>query len=255
MRTIRNFTKNPLTIAVLLLAFLNLSCNQDDFVESYVDNSISNKYSGEEIFKGVFFFQNDNIVSNISFLSDYSDRIMSLEQNSEIEKSLKEMSQISVNYINNNYPNFFQELQTAVYSNNLYEIESMFNKSVMILEQSLLSDSKYHDAMKLGKVVSEDTQLISEIQKLDLSTDVGVLELRNILASSDYGDPENAGDAVFFAGVLAVAYIAAAAVSFVVAAYSVVTKAAYWDPTSNAKNNTVNQEMAISEISGYFNNN
>lgn len=44
-------TKNPLTIAVLLLAFLNLSCNQDDFVESYVDNSAIDKYSGEEIFK------------------------------------------------------------------------------------------------------------------------------------------------------------------------------------------------------------
>lgn len=57
MKTIRSITKNPLTIAVLLLSFLNLSCNQDDFVESYADHSLSDKYSGEEFLEILYYLR------------------------------------------------------------------------------------------------------------------------------------------------------------------------------------------------------
>jgi hypothetical protein len=248
--------KKQLKPISLLMAFLVLFINCDQYDDSLASSKV--KYSGEEIFKGLFLYQNNEISSEISFLNDYGGKINNFGENSEIKQSLKEISEISEIYINEKYPHFFQELETVIYSEDLFEIQDKLDKSVVIIEQSLLNHDKYREGMKLGKVVSKDAKLMAKIQKLDLSTDEGVSELHASLKGFSKTNLERSPRAaVFFAAVVAVAYIVAVAVSFVVAAYSVVTKAAYWDPTENYddREDFLVQEMAIAEISDYFNDN
>lgn len=254
MKSIRKQLK-PIS---LFMAFLVLFISCEQYDDSPVESKL--KYSGEEIFKGLFLYQDNEISENISFLSDYSGKINSFGENSEIKQLLKEMSEISATYIKVKYPNFFQELEAAIYSDNLFEIQDKLNKSVVIIEQSLLSHDKYRDGMKLGKIVSEDVDLMTEIQKLDLSTNEGISKLGDLLRNfSNDSLKFSHRSAVFFAAVVAVAYIAVVAVSFVVAAYSVVTKAAYWDPTDDDDGDggeqSIMMEMTVVEISNYFNAN
>src|SRR5690606_37348367 len=115
MKTIRSFSKNPLTIVVLLLSFLNLSCNQDDFVETYVDNSVSDKYSGEEIFKGIFFFQGD-IPKNIDAFNDILINLNNRKDAKAINDELNSLANEVAHYIQNKDANYFETLKKTIES-------------------------------------------------------------------------------------------------------------------------------------------
>jgi SdpC family antimicrobial peptide len=240
---------------------LFFSCSQyDNDLDSLnleLENSV--KYSGEEIFKGLFFFQND-ITKNISHLEGIKTEIESIKNDrNEVVKSLEELSEISVSYINEKYPFFFNKLQTAMYSGNLYEIESSLNKSVKMIEQATLTSDKYSQAFLIGEKIQNNPELKNQILKLDLNNENDVKKFRDLVSQISNIDEVGTNKAIFFAGAAAVFYIVAAAVSFVVAAYSVITKAAYWDITkvsSDAlisENSSVTKEVIIAEISTFFN--
>lgn len=270
MKTIRkNLPKVSLFMCATLLFF---SCEQYEMDEiersgelaegtnfgksTGTDTRESSKYSGEDIFSGLFFFQND-IPANISSLKQVKAEIDEMKgANAEFTASLTELSEISVAYINQKYPGFFSELQRVMYSGNLYEIEAYLNKSVKMIEQSVLSSEKYSAAFIVGNKIENDETLKDQILSLDLTNEEDVARFKKIVA-----DVETVED-VELAWVWAVAaavYMVAAAVSMVVAAYSVVTKAAYWDvfeiaaeQALFAEESSISKEVTIAEIGDFF---
>jgi len=238
----------------MLLSFLILfaSCNQYD--DSITNDEQISKHSGEEIFNGLFFFQND-IASNIPRIKGVWDELGDLKSNNEVISSLKEMSKISTDFINENYPNFFNELQTTMYSGNLFEIEKSLNTSAKIIEQAALKSDKFSKAFVVGKQIENNQELKNEILKLDLNNPKDVAKFKDIIVNNN--NVEEIAFSPIWAVALAV-YIVVGAVSFVVAAYSVVTKAAYWDPFSKqgkelyASKKTLGREVIIAEIGSYF---
>lgn len=235
------------------MSFLILfaSCNQyDDSIVNYTQVS---KHSGEEIFKGLFFFQND-IAQQIPTIKGVWDELGDLKSNNEVISSLKEMSEISVNFINKNYPHFFNKMQTTMYSGNLFEIEKLLNTSGEIIEQAALTSEKFTKAYRVGKQIGNDQELINKILKLDLNNPKDVAKFKNILSSQN-----NVAD-INFSPVWAVAlavYIVVGAVSFVVAAYSFWVKVAYaerFTENSYSDKKDLGREIVILEVSNYFEN-
>lgn len=216
----------------------------------------STEYNGEDIFSGLFFFQND-IPANISSLKPVKAEIDELKDvNVEFTNSLAELSEISVTYINQKYPGFFSELQRVMYGGNLYEIESYLNKSVKMIEQAVLSSEKYSGAFIVGSKIENDETLKDQILSLDLANEEDVARFKQIVA-----DVETVEDVelAWVWAVVAAVYMVAGAVSMVVAAYSVVTKAAYWDVLSSpaekalfAEESSISKEVTVAEIGNFF---
>ncbi|CAA0236120.1 Probable lipoprotein precursor (fragment) [Tenacibaculum maritimum] len=104
----------------------------------------------------------------------------------------------------------------------------------------------------IGKQIENNEELKNKILKLDLNNPKDVAKFKNIATSNK--SVEDVAFSPIWAVALAV-YIVVGAVSFVVAAYSVITKAAYWDPTSleeSLDEETIGREVIIAEIGDYF---
>jgi hypothetical protein len=251
--------RKPYLSFFLASLVLFVSCEQyDNDIPITSTNTSIAKFSGEDIFKGLFYFQND-IPKSISHLEGIKTEIEKLKNDkNEVVSSLKELSEISVNYINKKYPDFFDELQSVMYSGNLYKIESSLNKSVKMIEQATLTSSKYSQAFIIGEKIQDNPELKNKILELDLNNEKDVKEFRNLVSEISNVDMAGKEKAIFFAAVAALAYIVAVAVSFVVAAYSVVTKVAYWDPTKIAsealisEKSSVTKEIIVAEIADFF---
>lgn len=151
MKTIRSITKNPLTIAVLVLAFLNLSCNQDDFVESYVDNSISNKYSGEEIFKSII-FADGLITEKIPSLINYAPHKINFTDSELIE--YRKIQNNVIEYLRSLNNNYMEEFKTNILSKNHVQISNELNKSKNDLFNFFKKDLK-KDNIDIENLVNE----------------------------------------------------------------------------------------------------
>ena len=241
------------------ITLLFFSCSQYDDISSQ-NIEASTEFSGEEIFKGLFFFQND-IANNISDLKEIKSKIESLDDSNKIASSLSDLSNISISYIKENYPKFFDDLKITMNSGNLYEIEKKMNLSAKIIEQSMLTSEKYSKIFAINNAVEKNPELLQRITELDLTKEKDLSQLKQIIRDNqiDIGDVEST--LVFFAAALAVFYVGAIAVSIAAVLYSVVTKAAYWDPTEKlaesqkiafSEESTISRELMIAEIGKYF---
>ena len=190
-------------------------------------------------------------------------KIESLNENNRVKNSIDELSTISVSFINAKYPTFFNDLQTAMYSGNLFEIENKMNLGAKLIEQSMLSSEKYSKIFAISEMVQENPEIMSKIQNLDLTNEKELAELKSLLTKSKSNQSGDMVDSalVFFAAALAVAYVGVVAVSIAAAAYSVVTKVAYWDPFESEKQiqkvliddkPSISREVMISEIGDFF---
>jgi SdpC family antimicrobial peptide len=259
MKQIRKFANK--VAMVLAFSLLSASCSQYDD-DAVLESRDQAKYSGEELFKGLFFFQND-IAENIVHLKDIKSSITKLKYKNEIEKSLTDMSSISVNFINMKYPSFFKELEDVLYSGNRFEIQKKMNLSVKMIEQALLTSKKYSSILKIGKEVASDKVLMEKVMNVDVTNEKGQLEMQKILSeNSTYKYVEEAiavAVVVFVVGALAIAYTIAGAVSAVVTAYSVVTEVVYWvaqDSSLEASKlyteKSLKQEIIIDDLSNFL---
>lgn len=225
----KKIASNSIFSFSLIICFLFFSCAKEGVI-SESKNKKESKYSGVDIFKGLFFFQN-GISTSISFLKEYNEKIDGLTSSSEVRAELKNISDITAKYIDEKYPTFFSDLQEKIYSGDLFEINKQLNLSAQLIEQALLSNDNYANSVRVGLAIGQDKVLLKKAQSLDLSTLDGQKEFK-LIAGSNPNKTVNTKKAMFFAAALAVAYLGAAVVSIAVAAYSVVTKVAYWDPTA-----------------------
>lgn len=268
----KNIKKHIRKISLLMgLSILFFSCSQYEDNNKNSTNSalfrgIGENYSGKEIFLGLFFFKND-IADGIPKLAEVKSNMMNSGNFDQINSSLDELSQISVEFISLNYPTFFDDLQTKMYSGNLYEITSALDLSAKLIEQAGLSSLKYQSTFLLGKKINNSEELKNQVSNLDLSTEEGVNKLNLIiqLANDDTGGTTVNNCTTFFAAAVAVFYAIAGAVSIAVAAYSVYYKVAYWGPRVkggttihplNIYTSTggieIEREMLISQIGNFF---
>ncbi len=250
-------------MAITMLLF---SCSQYEDINGNEEKSnlyarTGKNYTGEEIFRGLFFFQND-IADGIPHLKNIK---QALDEVGETKLSMEELSNISVNYIKNNYPNFFNDLKKKLESGNLYEISDILDFSGKLIEQSALTSEKYQSAFLFGIDIKTNENLRNQINSLDLSTQAGVDELNQII--TDYLDGLGYQTNSLIWAFAAAVYFVVGAVSIAVAAYSVYYKVAYWGPRVKstgisknlfkAGNNTISveREIFISELGNYFSNN
>lgn len=231
----RHLRELSLLLSVSILFF---SCSQyDDIGSGNIDEQTNSKlfkkdgqkYSGEEILEGLFFFKND-ISNGIPQLVEVKASMLKGDTSLEVDNTISELSQVSIDFINKNYPTFFNDLQAKMYSGNLFEVSSAIDMSARLIEQAGLSSEKFQAIFLASKKVANSETLQAQISSLDLSTKEGIEELGEIIKSSRGTEIDNSNNCVAFAGAAAVFYIAVAAVSIAVAAYSVYYKVAYWGP-------------------------
>lgn len=273
MKKIRRISENPIAISLVLFNFIFVSCNQDEFVENSGQEQLHKKETitksstnrqgiktGEEIIRGIFFFQNE-ISDEVGFLHDFKQDIQKHSNYYETEKSMKEMSDVTIDYIKANNPEFLNELQRAFYSNNLYEIDKKLDECVDLLTKALESSDKYSKAIEFGYKVQNDEKLKTFISSVDLSTEAGQSQLSTFLNENpEYKImADNSVNAAIpiFVGAAAVAYAVAAVVSIAAVLYSVYYKAAYWPKKGLSfeemyKQNTLTREYVIAELTNYF---
>lgn len=254
MKKIRQISQNPLVIFLLLFNFIFVSASKNKIVEDQI-KSVYLKKSGEEIFQGLFFLQND-ISDNIESLNNIKSQIKSSKDSEKTLTNLKNLSQESTKFIKEKYPEFFGKLQKAMYSGNLYEIDNYLKESVILVEQAGLASDKYSGLFTFSNVIKNNESLKNQIIHLDLSKAKDSQTLKNIL--NDYAVKENFTQLCTLAGAFCVFYAIAAAVSIAVAAYSVVTKMAYWDPTESLSGDSIepskqlSKDILVSQINSYF---
>lgn len=214
-------------------------------------------YTGEEIFEGVFFLQND-IADNVSSLSTLKTKINNLPKGQGMKLQMSDMSQYCVNYINAEYPGYFQQFKADITSGDMYVIESSLENAGQMIFQSWLSHPKYSKIIPALIRLENSPDLKHDFENLDLTNekDIHEFKAKMLMLGVGNGNGTNPNETIFVA-VVAVAYAFALAVSIAAAAYSVVTKVAYWDPLSISINPPgqadIDQAIMISELNAYLN--
>ncbi len=257
MKKIREIAQNPILIGLLLFNFVFVSCNRDEIIKDQIEQNISRK-SGEEIVKGLFFFQND-ISDKIEFISDFKENIKSNKNYYQTIEELKSMSEFSIKYIKKNNPNFLKSFQNAMYSGNYYDINNKMNECVKLLSESLQNSSKYSNSIKYVNKIKDNVKFQKFIKETDLSSNEGKEKLSRFI--NENPDLQYTGNDVgvpIVWGAVAIVYVAVLAVSMAAALYSVYVKAAYWslesNPFQNSSENSITKEFAVKEIANYFKN-
>lgn len=222
MKAIRSFTQNPLTIAVLLLAFLNLSCNQDDFVENYVDNSLINKYSGEEIFKSIIFADGILTKEIVPLANQHIAERMNASQLEEYRNLQKE----AINYISGMDREFFTNFKNDILSKNPHSINNALEKAGNLLVPFI------QEKLKINNISYEE--VYSKAQEIEIYS--------GAFTDSQLGKTKSSDVCIY--GAVVIAIVAAAVVALVVVGFG------FWwaKPGTDTPGNSLLKDEIILQI-------
>jgi len=246
----------------MAFSLMMVSCTPNSGISSNVpinSKSLNANYSGQQIFEGLFFFQND-LPSQVSQLREIADKVNEARaQNPEADQYMQELAAMTTDYINANYPHFFEDMKATMYSGDYYRIDQVMKQSSKLIEQAILTSEEYGPIYAIGKKVGEDPELVAEIQALDLTNEKDVKKLELLLANVD-GIQDVDPKAVGVVAVVAGFYLLAAAVNTVVAAYyviaaaAVVTKLALWDVfrADTSEGSELSDEFLVAELGALF---
>jgi SdpC family antimicrobial peptide len=246
----------------MAVSLLVASCTQNAGITSEAAinaKSLNLKYSGQEIFEGLFFFQND-LALQVSQLKEVATKMEETRiQNPETATYISGLAASTSEYINSNYPTFFEDFKAAMYSGDYYRIDQAIKQAGRLIEQAILTSEEYSSLYALGKEIGKDPELIAEIQSLDMTDKEDAEKLEALLANVK-GFDEVDSKAVGVAAVVAAVYLVAGAVNTVVAAYyliaaaAVVTKLALWDvfKLGSPEDSELADEMLVAEIGSLF---
>ena len=224
------------------------SCSQYDD-SSEIKSTIINdeNLSGEDIFKGLFFFQNESFNNNISYLNEINSTYIS--NSKETLENLKKISDISINYIKETNPHFFDELKSSIYSKNLYDIETIMGKSAVLVEESLLNSKEYSKIMLSSSLLKHNKSTMKKLNNLDPENEFDMVEIQKI--ADDYLADNNQESAL-----VGIFYALGAVVSIGAVIYSVVNWVAYWDAFSKTEaiqdDNSLTKDEMMVDINNYF---
>jgi len=253
MKTIKKFLKTISFLMSFLILFT--SCNQyDDDITNYDGNNTKKgqitRFSGEQIFRGLFFYQN-KIPKNIPHLKSIYLGVERMRKNNDkLISSLNGLSDITVSYIKVKYPKYFSKLQETMYSGNLFEIKKSLYTSAKMIKQAIMSSKEYSSDFLNGQNLNNDNELLKKLLSLDLNTDEGVKEFELLLSTAnDYEDVNNKSVAFVIIIVVAVAIaIVAIETEFWAANKEELTDVMFSGETNLMK------ELIVADIDNYFSN-
>lgn len=212
-----------------------VSCSKEEIERKTIENKIQaieknyisvDEMNGEDIFKGMFFLQNDllNEVESVKDLKIIYDK--KIKENPEINKNMIEYSQEVTEYIKTKYDGFFTEFEKSMRSGNYYEIEKKLDLATHMIKQASVASKKYGKAAALINEVDKSEDLMVGIINIDLNEEGSEKKLNNLLEK--YSIENDLGGDFEIEPFSLVFYLAAAIVSIAAVIYSVVTAVAYW---------------------------
>ncbi|MRM97592.1 hypothetical protein D1Z97_09805 [Riemerella anatipestifer] len=147
MNFYRKLSKNRVFVSLLALLFIFVSCDRDG-------NGNENEFdfTGEEIFKGIF-FQEGNFVDKVQYLSDIRRDAMVLSP--EMEKDKQLLINDVIENIKNANPYFFENFKKDIKSTNYIKIENAINYGADELLKGLLKSEKYGNSIREALILTE----------------------------------------------------------------------------------------------------
>lgn len=227
MKNFRKFASKWQVILPVILVFVMVSCYQDDEVAKQ-------DYSGEEMFRGIFFLQGD-VIHQLESLHADSDKLkISQKSNPESIEYFEDFVDEIVLQIESLDPDYFNNFKKQVESKNYYSIELALSNGTNMIKAAGLKSEKLSSVFRLMTEFEDkkvDFQTAS-IKKLDFKNPEDVSKLKSIL-KNDYSidlDDEQYSVACVPVAAVCVVYAAAAVVSIAAVAYTAVAaiNAAAW---------------------------
>lgn len=164
------------TVVPLSIALLVSSCYSDN-------ESVSPKeYSGEELFRGIFFLQGD-VADHLETLKLNTNSIRkTLKQNPNAEKEHMAFVDEIVNQVKNIDPGYFDQFKSQMQSQNFYGIELALTNGMKMIKVAG-HRSSYASIFQLADKINEKKVDFSskEFKELDLSKDEDKAKFKSIL--------------------------------------------------------------------------
>jgi hypothetical protein len=137
------FYSNSLTlkcIALLLCgSIIFSSCNSGVVSQESLTIGETKKYTGEELFRGIFFMQGE-VAKSIPM---YEDMLVSLGKDKTSEEDINKFSNEIIGYMKVLDPNFFVEFQRGIESKNPYQIRETLNIGIVFLVKTMRNIPQY----------------------------------------------------------------------------------------------------------------
>lgn len=247
MKKKSRFIKNLLKVALVLpvfLFFINYGCQSNDS-----DQAAGLNYSGEEIFKGLFFLQGD-LPDHIEALkAEYEKSQSAMAANKEVEEFQLEFSDEIIKSISVLDPDFFKNFKTQMESKNYYAIQlAMANAAKMLkaggYNSKYASFFKLSDQLKSKKVDITD----DEFRNIDVNTPEGMAKFKSLMKNKYEIDLDDENYKIACAPSLGfcIIVLVVAGVTLAVAVNYVVNLNEYWGgvKSQNAVGNVLIEELA-----------
>lgn len=240
------------TVVVPVFAFLiSYGCQNNETEEQ----PIQLNYSGEEIFRGIFFSEGDLPNQIDALKSDHEKSEVSMATNKNLKEFKLDFSNEIVKSIKVLDPMFFSQFKKQMESKNYYGIQlAMANATKMIKAGGY--NSKYSGYFKLSdKLESKKADLTSiEFKNIDVNTPEGITKYKSLIKEKyeinvddeDYKIACTPGVVVCYALAAVVSIAAVVYSGVVVAAYAVYSKVEFWGgaQNQNAIGNVLIEELA-----------
>jgi hypothetical protein len=250
----RNLAKKKGIILLLVLAFLNLSCNyeNDSFGVNSVSYKLGNLVNEEDYFKEIILFSGTGLLNKIPEYEEIVDDLNTLNEEQLIElNKFRDEIVSNIKIIDSNY---FEKFNNSITSKDLYVIQDEIERVGTMVMAALSISEDYSLAYAEAQTIVNDMLEKGIESDEELNKYLGDLE---DLYQDQIDDDDYQTNAVAIALLLAVAIVAllAAAVTHAVAAViaavwgGVITKTAVKDVISKSKYSKLTQEKVIKSIS------
>lgn len=220
----RKFCIKWYCVSPLTLVFTLFSCQSSEIVEKIEPEIIVESFSGEDIFRAIFFFQGE-IVESLPSLQKNKETIQAtFNVNPDAELVYEEFTNQIIEKVKVIDPNYFIKFKSKISSENLYQIEEVINSAKNIIKDAgYLTD--YKSIFKLSDELESKEVVIDESMfDPSASKNSNYYLLRDYL-NDEYGvslSEHGFGDAN------ACCLYVLLAVGAVIAAVAVVAAAAHW---------------------------
>jgi hypothetical protein len=221
-------------------------------------------YSGEDIFRGIFFLEGD-IPSRLPSLRQYAADLQRLSDADEnVRTHRKQLADVIVRNINARDPEFFSRFAAAITSKNMYTVSDILNEAGRLVEVAGLATEEYANLFKWGPDLLSNPETLAAINSIDVSTEDGVRQLDQFVQQHQLEPTKfvacTPAVAICVYYVIAVAHSQAAVSYNAVAAVNIIgyftvivkTKFLFWRMASNDPNSATLNELFVKEVASSF---
>lgn len=184
---IQHFCRKSYVILPLLGIFIFVSCRKDKIASKITETKLKsasisdintfarngNSYKGEDIFEAIFFLAGP-AVHEIPSLSYNATQFESyFDTHKEEGKQIKDIQKETMKEIKQTDPDFFDNFENTIKSENLYAIENSLKEAALQFRRALLINPHYGAIFQASDSLVKDSLAVQELKNLDLSTTQG----------------------------------------------------------------------------------